>query len=245
MKNWSVLFLAYLLVISCKTKESIPDVSPDLIEFSLKKGGCYGNCPIYNLEIYGGGEALFFGERNTEKLGKYSKNIGELEYNALRERAAKLDIWEFKDSYESNIPDLPLVVIGLRDKKGMKTMSGKEDRPEELMKIQAILEGIAEGEDWTFLEDLNGVTAEEKANYIMTEIIIEPGPGTLLPHFFEDVKKRYGMRILNRISPTSNLWLTTYDTNRIDGEELLEILKNDKRLSSAEFNKKIKPRSND
>ena len=215
----------------------------------MSKGACFGKCPIYKIEIYEGGYTKYFGERYSDKLGTYEKQLDQDTYNTLIKAFDNSDFYNYKDFYESNIPDAPTIKMTYINKKQEeKTIVGKLDRPDELKDLQVLIEDIASSKEWTLLEKLEEEPVEErdesaKPKLIKTEIIIEPKPGIPLSKWFNEKKELYGVRIINKVAPNLNLWLITYDKKMIDGDMLMQILHDDPSILSAEFNKKTSQRT--
>ena len=214
----------------------------------MSKGGCFGKCPIYKIEIYDGGYTKYYGERHAEKLGTFEKQLSKETYQSLLTAFENSDFYSFLDFYESNIPDAPSVSMTFVNKKlEEKTVKGKLDRPDKLKELQVLIEDIASSKDWTLLEKPKGETTEEKQEeikptLIKSEIVIEPKPGIALSKWFSEKKELYGIRIINKVAPNLNLWLITYDQKMVDGDMILQILQDDPNILNAEFNKKTNQR---
>lgn len=242
MKNiFQIIFLAILLG-SCSSTKKLPQIQSDQIAFSIAKGPCFGKCPIYYMAIYGNGHLRYEGDRHTEKVGVYTKQLTDEAFNELKTKIYAIEYLNFPDEYPVNIPDLPMVTLKLNDGKIVKEIKGKDGRDKEVVTIERILESIANSEGWTAIDE---PTAEDKrrANLIFTEIIIEPSAGTLLPNWIRKMQKPYGVRLIEKIGNNNGLWLIAYDPRKIEAEKMLNIIRNDKGIKFAEFNKKVKNRS--
>ncbi len=208
------------------------------------KGPCFGKCPMYKLEIYEGGYTKFYGDRHSDKLGIYDKTISKEELKSLVNAFEKADFYNFKNEYESNVPDAPAVKISYKSKnKELKEVSGKLERPQTLRDLQVMLEDIASSKDWRLLEKYKEPASEEvkekeKPKVIKTEIIVQPMPNINFSKWFQEKKNLYGLRIIKKIAPNLDLWLITYDTKKVDADMIMQILNNDPNIISAEFNKK-------
>jgi len=251
MKRLVVIFMGFLFLMgACSSPKPISELTDADIEMSIERGPCFGKCPVYKMDIYQGGYAVFYGTRFAKKLGKHSKQLDKKTYKELVKKFKSSKFFDFKDEYESLIVDLASVSISYQEKGKRKTVTGKEDRPTKIMELQYALEKIAESDGWTLLEaakedsnlTIEAPKAEPEPVEIKTEIIIQPGPNTKLPIWFRENEK-YGLRLIRRISQEENLWLITYDTKNYQPEQMLNILKEDKALNSAQFNKNIEPRN--
>lgn len=232
-----------LLAFSCKSTKQVTNLDKDEIRFSLKKGACFGKCPIYYLTINQDGYANFEGEANTDKLGVYGKQISEIQFNALEKAFIDSKFETFSEKFASQIEDLPTTTIGYHNGEVYKKVSGKEDRPEQVLQLQFLLEKIADSDDWTMLQSKQEIDHSKKPEVvnIYSEVIIEPNPGTHIAKWIESMSK-YRVRLMKKIAPTLNLYLITYDTDAISHEEFMKVLERDENMKFSEFNKKTSNR---
>lgn len=217
-------------------------------EMMLKKGVCFGKCPVYTLEIKKGGIAMLDAKNNMDgMLGKYQKKLSKDQYNELLRAFGESEFVNFPAYYDSQIPDLPMVTIGYVAEDTLQITKGKEERPSSLMQLQFRLENIAKAQDWDLIEAYDRPVREaqeEEPKYILSEIIILPKPGISLPRWFRSYEE-YGVRVLKKIAPNQNYWLITYDEGKIKPEEVLQMIKADEKILEAEFNKETTERAED
>jgi len=84
--------------------------------------------------------------------------------------------------------------------------------------------------------------AEEPVEYIKSEIVLKIKDAAQLARWFDDMRKSHSLRIIKPLSPQTNTWLVSYDKNRFEADEILEILRKNENVSSAEFNVKTEKR---
>jgi len=72
-----------------KMKIKYPFLLKDLI-IRLKRGGCLGPCPIYELIIHGNGEVIYNGERFVKEIGIRRGKISQSQIFTLFKYAMKL-----------------------------------------------------------------------------------------------------------------------------------------------------------
>ena len=240
-----------MILFACKSSKetrAIEEVEPDFVRVSLKKGPCFGQCPVYELKIYNSQMAVFKGKRFTEKLGTYSKQLSNEEYNQILMVCKSAELPSMQAKYLSQIADLPLITIGYaEDADSYRTIQGKESRPEKLLSVQKQLEIIAESDGWTLEEAANldepkTPVVEEDPEIVKTEIIIQPAEGIRLPMWIKKHKERYGLRLLDRISEEKNYWLITWDQSKATPDEFLNALHRDKEIALAQYNLKVEGR---
>jgi len=241
--KYCLVFLVSCTFVACKSTKKVSNFSEKDLRFSMSKGVCFGSCPVYELKVYHGGYTTFLGERNTERIGLYDKTLAKDDYKKVIKAFEKLDFNSFPSEFKSNIPDLPLIKIGYHNGDEFRIVSGKEDRPEDLMQAQFLLEKIVDNKQWNFVkskEELNQNTKPEPS-FIYNEVIIEPKKGLLIPKWLESQSK-FGVRLVKKIAPTLNYYLIEYDTKKIDPKEFIKLLQKDTDIKSAEFNKKTTQR---
>ena len=213
-----------LLMSSCGAGKYATKAKEGEVEMSISKGVCFGKCPVYSLKVMKGGMAELAARNHVQgKKGLYRKKLDKATYNDLLKAFNESKYTQFSPKYESNIPDLPMVIIGYVAQDTLALVRGKEERPSALMQLQYKMEKLAQSEGWDLIEEYTRPDVEqeeEKPTYILSEIIILPSPGTMLPRWFKTYEE-YGVRVLKRITPNQNYWLITYDEGKVKPEKIL------------------------
>lgn len=235
-----IILTICIIAISCKSAKEVSQLTSQDIRFSLVKGPCFGQCAAYTLTIYEGGYSTYEGGTYSIKKGKYGKQLDKKIYKNLIKRFENVKFSKYPKDFESLIPDLPLVTIGYHDGTQYMSTKGRENRPEDLMQLQFELEKVADSENWDLLEAPK-VPEKPESVTIFTEIIIEPFAGTQMAKWFESYNT-YGLRLIKKIAPGLDLYLITYTHDTADPEDLIKILRADKNIKTAEFNKKTSKR---
>ncbi|MBK8700849.1 MAG: hypothetical protein IPN29_15430 [Saprospiraceae bacterium] len=177
--------------------------------------------------------------------GKFERQLTVEEFKKLKDSFKKAKLFDMDDEYPTMVADLPSISL-LQTKKGKtKCVRGNEKMPDAWEHSADLMQEIYKNGEWKLLEKYpddapNPRTQKEDAN-IYEEIIIEPVAGVSLPQWFRTMAP-YGIRLINRISADLNLWLITYDLDHNEPKLMLDIIKNDPAIKSAEFNKRIEPR---
>lgn len=243
--KYTLITLCASFLLSCKSSDKMENFSDKDLRFSMSKGVCFGSCPVYELKIYHGGYATLLGEKNIDRIGLYEKKITKDEFKKIAKAFSKLNFESYPTEFKSNIPDLPSISIGYHNGKTFKTVKGKEDRPEDLMQAQFLLEKIVDNKEWNFVKGMEEITSTKKPepSFIYNEIIIEPKRGLLLPKWM-DAHSEYGVRMIKKIAPALDYYLITFDTKKIDPQVFIAMLQKDRDILSAEFNKRTTQRQN-
>lgn len=222
-------------MLSCKSNKELNAPDGENVQIMLKKGSCFGECPVYTFNIYEGGLCEFIGKMHTTKLGTYTKRIEKDVYKSLVSQFKEAEFENFEEMYQSDIPDLPLITIGFKTGKELKVVKGKRERPEVLHKLQFKLEKIAESNDgWTMIDDQ---VLEEKQGpkYDKSKIVLELKNGNQLSRWFNDMRVDHGIRILKKLDDDHDKWLISYNIKNYAPETIIGILREDSNVISADF----------
>ncbi len=239
MKPLLSLLLLFSLIACKSSKSTVEEFDPAVYTFkseeeviSMKKGGCYGTCPIYDVIVYSDRSVKYRGKKFVDKNGIYAKVLSKENYKNLVSSFDEANFHEFQDFYESNIADLPEITLSYTKKKVKKTIKGKRERPEALHKLEFLLEQIVEGEGWTFISTIDKDTPT-KIN--KAQIVVDIANGSQLSNWFRTVKDKFGIQILQRMDDGSDSWLIGFDPRLHKPEDVLMYLKADPSVKSAEF----------
>lgn len=243
MKMRTLLSLFVLLVfVSCKTTKNASEeldlskisLSDDAQVFLLKKGACFGTCPVYTMNIYNNRYVKFVGKENTKRLGTYAKMLEKAEYKALVAAFDKANFYNYQNVYESNIADLPQIIISYAKDGMTKTVAGKRERPEELHKLQFQLEKIVESDSgWQLISNAKGPEKVEKID--KSKIIVDIAQGNKLSVWFHNMKEQFGVQILQKLSDNADSWLIGIDPRLHNPDDVLLYLKSDPVVKAANF----------
>lgn len=237
------IFLLLSIFIGCKSNHSLKNIQDEDPLFYLAKGACFGQCPVFQMTIQANGKAIYKGMNYTNKVGTYTKTLDRKEMDRLITLFTETNFEKYQTVYPNQIPDLPEIKVGFHVGDTLKVVSGKMERPESLKQLQFELEKVADAEGWTVIEKGAAVDVNRSDNdgTIYDEIIIEPHAGVVLKNWLEN-KSSTGVRLLRKIAPNQNLYLITFDTDRIAPKAFMEILKADDQIKSASFNKLLDQR---
>ena len=146
-----ILYSFYLLFLlgSCYTtsispqKNSICDYkiedSNEINEIiSIKRGACFGTCPIYLISISSDRIATYYGKKFVERTGTVEFRLSEDEINSILEKANKINYCQLEDEYFERISDLPRTYIQIFDKKILDYYGA----PKELKELEKLIDNI-------------------------------------------------------------------------------------------------------
>ncbi len=77
------------------------------VEITLKRGACFGICPVYSVKMKGDGTVAYHGERFVLVDGDHSFQVDPKRIACLVEQFRKADFWSLRPEYLANITDSP------------------------------------------------------------------------------------------------------------------------------------------
>jgi hypothetical protein len=240
-----MLALSIVFIFSCSPKNRVPVFQDKDAVILLQKGSCRGKCAVYTFTIYKNKYALYHGTMNTDKMGKHYKLLSDSVYSAVIKQFKNSNFSAFDSVYTSDIVDFPTITIGYKENKMMKMVSYQNEKPKSLSDLQINLERIANSFGWTpvkksksNMDYSDSSKSPQNDDYIKEEIIIEPATGTEIAQWLERYTG-FGVRLEKKIAPNFNYYLIKWDVSTISPEDFMQLLKSDREIKSAEFNKKI------
>jgi len=223
-----------MLITSCGPSANMTLNPADKV-IEMTKGPCYGRCPVFKLTIYKNGIASYEGERYTDRLGTYVKKLDKGELESIIGEFKRANMWQFRDTYRGRIPDMQSVSIMYKEGGKSKTVTGKEIRPNAVKWLEAQLDRIANSNEGWILKE---APSEKVPDYLIpNELIVELEEG-IEP---EEWAKKYiqADMLFEKQLAESGYWIFSFDDTLITPEEMLEQVRQDEQVISAEFNKEL------
>lgn len=170
MKTLLTLLIGILIFTSCTSKKEITtvveekpvtekykfeNVSPsDSLFASIRKGACFGQCPVYTLNIYNSGTVILVGKNFIEKIGTYKNKLNYEEMLAFVALAKEIEYLALDDSYDNkNVTDLPETSTSIVINKTRKKVYNRFGAPKELRSFENLFDEILKTEGWKKIED--------------------------------------------------------------------------------------------
>lgn len=239
MRMLQILILvasAFILLAATCRPLSTKDLDKLEPRIEMFKGPCFGSCPVYKLTIYEGGIAAYEGRQYTNRIGLHTKLLDQNKYRDLINAFEESDMWGFQNIYKAEIPDLPTISITYHKDGQSKSVKGKDGRPERILQLEEMLTQVAEGGGWERQSSQGDANLPD--NVIADELIVNLSP-EVDPSVWIIQYREQDLQIVKRISPNSPFWLLRFNTDRIRSNDMLEALRRDQYVLSAEFNRKV------
>ncbi len=244
------LFLSLLLLLllsGCALLMPSPKhVDAYQLRASFYQGPCFGRCPVYTLSLYQNGMLLYEGERFTDMPGTWYKLLGRAEVAALIDSFTAADLSRFPLSFPSNVPDASIRTLTFVDIKQQKTYrsSFKEEAPQELKSLADRMASLtAAGGFRQYVDTVRtgetffGQPIELKQEELLVHLYPEVNPAAWIVKY-----SKQNTSIKERLTPNGHYYLLLADPNKMPTEELLELLRQDRDVISAQRNQRISPR---
>lgn len=200
----------------------------------ISKGPCYGRCPVFTLTVYQDGIASYLGERNTDRMGLYVKRLDKEVFANLEKEFRDANLWQYQNVYKSRIADLQSVTLTYYEEGDIKSITGKEGRPQAVLKLEQTLDRIAAGADWVLKE---GPPSDLPEDAVPNELVVQLNNGVNAYAWTEKYTKQ-GMKVLRSLSNDGYHWLISYDVSVVPPKDMIELVRKDAVVVGAEFNRK-------
>ncbi|WP_099149989.1 DUF6438 domain-containing protein [Flavilitoribacter nigricans] len=236
-----MIFFFTFGMFSCKAILKDTDLNDLEKVVSMNMGPCYGNCPVYTITVYDNGIVAYEGERFTERRGVHIRDIGRSDLKALKQELVAANLFKFPNAFKSQIPDLPTVTIEYFEDGRSKVIRGKDGRPPQVLKIQELLEQIANEGEWKQQQaPATGVPEDFIAHELIVQLDRE-----VVPEQWSRQYAQQDLRVVKRLSPNNSYWLVRYNTDAMHPNDMLRQMRQDPDVIKVEFNKSVQGRQRD
>ena len=211
---------------------------------SYARGSCYGRCEVFDFHVYDNGLLVFEGKRFTDKPGTWEKSIDRRRLKGLLDTLQAADFPNYPRSFRGQVADAATVSVSYTDVDGQTyDTSFKDYAPEELLTISQRLNDLAHLPNYRQVSDtianrlhLRPVAAKERQ-----EIIVRLREGVAAETWVVAYGKQ-NVAVKERISPNGNYYVILADPNVMAADELLEYIRQDDKVVSAQLNQAVSPR---
>lgn len=141
----SIYLLAILLLYSCAASKNY---TQEDIVISMKKTGCYGPCPVYELIIYKNGFVKLTAEEHLDLQGEFYTKLPGSKVKALVSKFNDMGFFGLEGQYTSITKDLPTTWVYFSNEGRKKKVKDYDGAPEVLKDLEKELASLIESEDW-------------------------------------------------------------------------------------------------
>lgn len=120
-----------------------------ITEISMERTVCSGTCPVYTVTFKKNGESFYEGKDYVKKIGPYTGNIDEKEFERLAELVERLSFRELEENYSIPIEDHANVIISVNYGDRVKGVDNYADSgPVEVWAIEKVIDALIEDIYW-------------------------------------------------------------------------------------------------
>ncbi len=164
---FSSFFFALLLgQVSCASKKAAQDINAtdvteqtsnttkvsksDTLFASLDRSFCFGKCPVYKVEIYQSGYAVYTGQANTDMIGTFTSHFSKEQLNSLVKVAKEINYMSLDDVYDNpGITDIPSHISSIVIDGKRKEVKRRVKYPESILSFENQIDQIVSEVKWT------------------------------------------------------------------------------------------------
>jgi hypothetical protein len=118
---------------------------------SLQRTPCFGQCPVFKIELFEDGKVVYVGRAYSKRVGTYRATATPEFVKAIQQKAADIKYLSFDAKYpkgESMITDIPSTISFFKSGSESKMVHNNYDAPIELLEFERWLEAQFEGLTW-------------------------------------------------------------------------------------------------
>lgn len=126
---------------------------PDDLFFGMYRSPCFGQCPVYNIDIKMSGEALLEGKKFFDYEGFHVTKFSEESMQRIMALAEQYGYFSFDNVYDAGVTDVPSTLTILRTDAGVHWVYDRMNAPEDLRKFETEVETIIKDQMWHRRDD--------------------------------------------------------------------------------------------
>jgi len=128
----------------------------DSLFASLRRGYCFGTCPVYTVEIFRSGYVEYSGQANVTMLGVYHGQLSEAQLQELSDIADDIQYSTFDTLYNHPpIADFPSITSSIVIGNVRKTVRRVTGYPKSIVLFEEAIDRCVEAITWTKKEPEN------------------------------------------------------------------------------------------
>jgi hypothetical protein len=136
----------------------VEEYRDQLTSITLRRGPCFGTCPMYEVTLRSDGTATWYGERFVPRLGRYTGEVSVDAYQKLARFIQRAGFFGWQDEYVANVTDTPDYFLTVTTGQRSKTVrQNATDEPPDFWVIATLIDALAATVDWTLAEAPAGV----------------------------------------------------------------------------------------
>ena len=129
----------------------IPEGVDSNLIISLQRTACFGQCPVYKVEIFKDGTVKYKGIAHIKKRGQHEAIATTAFIKNIQQKAAVINYMALSNKYpksDNMITDIPSTISYVRIDNEGKMITNNFDAPKELIEFEKWLEKEIDGLEW-------------------------------------------------------------------------------------------------
>lgn len=128
---------------------------PDSLFLRIERSPCFGQCPVYRVDIYHSGLALMEGKRFFDYEGHYKAQFAEGDLEYLLSIAQKHGYFELDHVYDAPVTDLPSTLTIVHTDRQTNWVYNRFNSPDAIRAFELDVETIIKERQWKPYEPVN------------------------------------------------------------------------------------------
>lgn len=129
-------------------KKHKPNYSDSLF-FQIAKTPCFGQCPVYEVNIFQSGYATLYGKRFFKYEGSYTTKFTTEEMESIVAKAKALGYFAMGHVYDAPVTDLPSTTTVIQTESEEHWIYNRMNSPDELREFEKFVQKMVEDHSWT------------------------------------------------------------------------------------------------
>lgn len=121
----------------------------DSLFASIKRGHCFGKCPVYEMNIYNNGHVTLNGIAHVDLIGKYTRTIRQEDMLKFVDKAKLIGFMDLEDEYDNPyLMDVPAATTSIVIDGKRKTVRRRVDFPTSILAFEKLFDNLLNREGW-------------------------------------------------------------------------------------------------
>ncbi len=133
---------------------------PDSLYFRMIRTPCFGQCPVYSVNIFRSGWTLLEGRQFFDYEGTFTTNFNEEELDRIKTMAKDIGYAKFRHVYDAPVTDLPSSTTIVNSQDVQHWVYNRMNAPDELRNFELEIETMIKDKQWTVYTKANPNSAE-------------------------------------------------------------------------------------
>jgi len=126
----------------------------DSLFASIKRGYCFGTCPVYEMKIYNSGHAEYTGTHAVDLKGEYVTMLSYEKMKKFIDVAVEISYLEMEDEYDNeNVTDLPETTTSIVMGGKRKSVRKRYKYPSSLKAFESVFDDLLKSEKWVLVRN--------------------------------------------------------------------------------------------